>query len=136
MAHGIFRDKAKKNGLKINIESAGTSAFHIGEFPDSRAIAVLSLKGINITDLRSRLFIASDFDHYDYIFTMDSSNQMNVKHMGVSLNHAVKTKMIMNLIYPNENISVPDPYYGGSSGFEDVYKMLDIALDQLIIQLT
>ena len=132
MAHGIFREKATKARLNIEIESAGTSGFHNGEPSDERAIATLHSKGINILDLRSRLLVASDFDDYDYIFTMDESNQRNVMRMANDLGHSNTPEMVMNLSYPSENISVPDPYYGGETGFEDVYKMLDEALDILI----
>jgi len=135
MAHGIFRDKVTELGLDFEVESAGTSSFHNGELPDERAIATLQAKGIDIMDLRSRLFIESDFEDYDYIFTMDSSNQSNVMEMAKNRNHSNHPKMIMNEVYPNENISVPDPYYGGSTGFEDVFKMLDKALDEFIKKL-
>lgn len=135
MAHGIFRHKAQLAGLHIEIESAGTSAFHNGASSDERAISTLQSKGIDIKDLRSRLFISSDFDDYDYIFTMDSSNQNDVSDMAKRINHKNLPEMIMNLSYPGENISVPDPYYGCSTGFEDVYQMLDSAMDELIDKL-
>jgi len=135
MAHGIFRDKAKKAGLHVEIESAGTSSFHNGQTSDERAIATLHSKGINILDLRSRLFVETDFDDYDYIFTMDSRNQKEVTRMVDRLGHVNTPEMVMNLAYPDENISVPDPYYGGSTGFEDVYKMLDESLDILVEKL-
>ncbi|MGB0805172.1 MAG: low molecular weight protein-tyrosine-phosphatase [Salibacteraceae bacterium] len=132
MAHGIFRKKAKELGLKIMVESAGTSAYHIGEHADSRAISTLKSKGIDIMDLKSRLFVESDFIEYDYIFTMDTSNQAKVLKLRSSNSKATYPEMIMNLVYPGENISVPDPYYGGATGFEDVYRMLDLATDKLI----
>ena len=132
MAHGIFRYKANKAELNVHIESAGTSAFHVGENADPRAISTLKSKGIDIMDLRSRLFIPTDLDDYDYIFTMDLNNQENVSKIADQHNHSNTPEMIMNLIYPGENISVPDPYYGGTTGFEDVFQMLDQALDQLI----
>lgn len=132
MAHGIFRDKAEKAGLDIKIESAGTSGYHVGEPADERAIATLKSKGINILDLRSRQFLESDFDDYDYIITMDESNQNNLMRIANELEHTNIPEMVMNLSYPTQNISVPDPYYGGSTGFEDVYKMLDEALSVLI----
>lgn len=135
MAHGIFREKAKNAGLKVKVESSGTSAFHVGEHADSRSISTLQSKGIDIMDLRSRLFVASDFDDFDYIFTMDSSNQFNVTEMAKKGNHSNLPEMVMNLSFPNEDISVPDPYYGGQTGFEDVFQMLDGALDELIEKL-
>ena len=132
MAHGIFREKIKERGLNVIIESAGTSSFHNGEPSDPRSISTLQAKGIDILDLRSRLFVLSDFDDYDYIFTMDTSNQRNVQLMADEIGHSNSPKMIMDLVYPNEGISVPDPYYGGATGFEDVYQMLDRSLDKLI----
>ena len=135
MAHGIFRDKAAKAGLDVQIESAGTSGYHNGQPSDERAIATLKSKGINILDLRSRLFIESDFDDYDYIFTMDESNQDNVMLMADDIGHNNTPEMVMDLSFPNEGISVPDPYYGGATGFEDVYLMLDGALDILVERL-
>ena len=135
MAHGIFRGKVKNAGLNIEVESAGTSGYHNGQHSDERAIATLHSKGINIMDLRSRLFIESDFDNYDYIFTMDDGNQRNVMRMAQNVGSSNFPEMVMNLAYPTENISVPDPYYGGASGFEDVYKMLDETLDILVNRL-
>ncbi len=132
MAHGIFRDKIEKLGLKISIESAGTSGYHIGQSADQRAISTLRAKGIDILDLRSRLLIPSDFDTYDFIFTMDENNQSDVVKMARKNNHTNFPEMIMNVAFPNENISVPDPYYGGNIGFEEVYKMLDTATEILI----
>lgn len=133
MAHGIFRDKVLKKGLHIEIESAGTSAYHLGEHADKRAIATLRAKGIDIMDLRSREFVASDFDYYDYIFTMDESNQKNL--LKIKSNKAAIPHMIMDLVRPGEHVSVPDPYYGGNMGFENVYQMLDEALEMLIQKL-
>ncbi len=135
MAHGIFREKVKQVGLHMEIESAGTSGFHNGEPADSRAIATLQSKGIDILDLRSRLFIPTDFEDYDYIITMDSSNQKNVLEMANEADSNNFPKMVMDFQFPGEHISVPDPYYGGATGFEDVYKMLDESLDELLEQI-
>lgn len=135
MAHGIFREKAEKRGLKIHIESSGTSGFHVGEHADPRSISTLRAKGIDIMDLRSRKFTSADFNDYDFIFTMDQQNQNDVLRMAEIANSQNKPEMIMNLSYPEENISVPDPYYGGATGFEDVYQMLDKALDKLLEQI-
>ena len=136
MAHGIFRDKVTKAGLNIMVESAGTSAFHIGEPSDQRAIETLRLKGIDIIDLRSRLFLESDFDDFDHIFTMDSQNQSDVLDMANRIGHPNIPKMIMDVKFPKEHISVPDPYYGGNSGFNTVFEMLDEALRQLAIDIS
>jgi protein-tyrosine phosphatase len=135
MAHGIFREKAKKAGLNIAVESSGTSAYHVGEHADTRAISTLQSKGIDIIDLRSRAFKLSDFEDYDYIFTMDSQNQKDVLQLAQKVDSKIVPEMIMNLPYPGNSISVPDPYYGEANGFEEVYKMLDLAMDELINKL-
>lgn len=135
MAHGVLRYKATQLDLSIRVESAGTSAFHAGETPDKRAIATLKHKGIDISDLRSQQIIASDFSSYDFIVTMDEENQINVKKLALQSNSKNTPKMLMNYAYPSQNISVPDPYYGGQQGFENVYKMIDLATNHLIEEL-
>lgn len=135
MAHGIFREKVKKLSLNFHIESAGTSAFHIGEGADRRGIATLNSKGIDIKDLRSRLFTSSDFNDYDYIIAMDHQNLKDIQSLQPKLSNGTSVEMLMNYACPGEDISIPDPYYGGATGFEEVYKMLDLALDDFLKKL-
>lgn len=131
MAHGIFRDKIRKYKLDVVADSAGTSGFHMNEPPDFRAISTLRAKGIEILDLRSRIITREDFDDFDYIFTMDSNNQRDVLQMALQHQSSTLPEMMMNVAYPNQNISVPDPYYDDHQGFEHVYSMLDEALELL-----
>jgi protein-tyrosine phosphatase len=131
MAHGIFRDKIRKYKLDVVTDSAGTSGFHMNEPPDFRAISTLRAKGIEILDLRSRIITSEDFDEFDFIFTMDSNNQKDVLKMARNHQSAVLPEMVMNVAHPDQNISVPDPYYDDHQGFEHVYSMLDEALEIL-----
>jgi protein-tyrosine phosphatase len=134
MAEGILRNKAQKAGKNYHIDSAGTSGYHIGEAPDKRAIEKMKKYHIDISALRARQFTVEDFDRFDLILAMDTSNYQNILRLASNEHQKQKVKLIMNYVYPNENLSVPDPYYGGDDGFEKVYEMLCLASDKIIEQ--
>ncbi|MDO6743792.1 low molecular weight protein-tyrosine-phosphatase [Tenacibaculum soleae] len=123
LAEGILQSKLPIDFFKVS--SAGTAGYHVGELPDVRSIEVAKKYGIDITKQRSRKFIKSDFKEFDLIFTMDQSNYNDVVSMTDDYKDIQKVKMILNELYPSENKNVPDPYYGGKQGFENVYKMLE-----------
>ena len=127
MAQGILENKVKEQGLSCLVDSAGTSSYHVGDPPDSRAISKSAEKNIDISSYRGRQFLTQDFDEFDQIFVMDNHNYRDVLALARNEEDEKKVKMILNLIYPEQNMSVPDPYYGGDEGFENVYKMLDEA---------
>ncbi|MAP81018.1 MAG: protein-tyrosine-phosphatase [Aequorivita sp.] len=133
LAEGIL--KSKVDPSKVLIESAGTGHWHVGEQPDKRSIAVGKKYNIDITQQRGRQFDKSDFDNFDEIFVMDNSNKEDVLALATSNADREKVKLILNEIFPGENVDVPDPYFGGDSGFENVYKMLDEACDQIAARL-
>lgn len=132
LAHGILQHKVENLGLNASIDSAGTNGFHNGEFPDSRSMEIALVNGIDISYQRSRQIERRDIEEYDLIYVMDSSNYNNVLDMTSSEEEAQKVKMIMNELEPGRNINVPDPYYGGSDGFRNVYEMLDQVTDKII----
>ena len=107
------------------VDSAGTSDYHTGESPDYRAIRTLEKRGIDISGLSARQFTVKDFDVFDHIFAMDASNMMNILSMARNDDDRKKVALILNVSHPDSNRSVPDPYYGGMEGFEEVYQMLD-----------
>ena len=125
LAEGIL--KSKVDTAKVYVSSAGTGSWHVGEQPDPRSIAVAKKNGLDISNQRGRHFTASDFDEFDHIFVMDNSNKKNVLDLAVSEDQKKKVRLIMEEIFPNENVDVPDPYYGGANGFDQVYDMLDKA---------
>ena len=127
LAEGILQSKI--NADTIFVDSAGTGAYHIGNLPDKRSIEVARKYGINITNQRARKFTVKDFDNFDFIYPMDESNYRNIIALARDTADKAKVKMILNEVYPNKNLSVPDPYYGGKQGFENVYKMLDEACE-------
>ena len=127
LAEGIL--KSKTFGFKTFVDSAGTGAYHIGKLPDSRSIAIAKKNGLDITDQRARKFIVDDFDKFDLIYAMDMANYNDI--LALSRNESDKNKvhLILNEVFPNENLDVPDPYHGGDFGFRNVYKMLDEACE-------
>ena len=123
LAEGILQSKLPKETFIV--DSAGTGDWHVGQEPDKRSILTAKNKGLDITYQRGRLFEKSDFDTFDYIYVMDLSNYKNVIALAPNEQAKSKVQLILNELFPNENVDVPDPYFGGQSGFEDVYKMLD-----------
>jgi protein-tyrosine phosphatase len=132
MAEGILRDKAAARGINIQTDSAGTGNYHVGEAPDKRAQAKMKEKGHNISDLRARQFEPLDYDRFDRIFVMDGSNFQNTLRVAHSPLHEEKVQLMLNQIDPGANREVPDPYFGGDDGFEDVYQMLDEACEAFL----
>lgn len=125
LAEGILQSKVKST--EVLVDSAGTAAYHIGNLPDERSIQVAKKYGIDITNQRARKFTVVDFDAFDFIFAMDDSNYQNILMLARNQKDKNKVHMILNELHPAKNESVPDPYYGGNQGFENVYKMLDKA---------
>lgn len=127
LAEGIL--KSKVDSKKILVDSAGTAAYHVGNLPDSRSIAVAKKHQIDITDQRARAFSKNDFTNFDCIYVMDQSNYNNVINFAENENHKSKVKMILNELHPGEGMEVPDPYYGGDGGFDHVYQLLNDSCD-------
>ncbi len=127
LAEGIL--KSKVFSFKTFVDSAGTGAYHLGEKPDKRSISIAKVYGIDITNQQARKFSVKDFDDFDYIYVMDNSNYEDVISFARNEDDKMKVKLILNEIFPDENLDVPDPYYGGDFGFKNIYKMLDEACD-------
>jgi protein-tyrosine phosphatase len=125
LAEGILQSKVHPD--TIQVDSAGTAAYHVGELPDSRSIEVARKYGIDLTNQRARKFTVKDFDTFDLIYAMDQSNHQNILALARNTNDKQKVRLLLNELYPNSNSQVPDPYYGGADGFENVFKMIDEA---------
>ena len=128
LAEGIMRAKLPENYI---VDSAGTGAWHSGQLPDKRSVTTAKNRGLDITNQRARQFKVSDFDTFDYIYVMDNSNYKDVISLAPTEESKSKVKLILNEIFPNENVDVPDPYYGGDDGFENVFDMLDQACEAI-----
>ena len=133
LAEGIL--KAKTNHLDVVVDSAGTAAYHVGEKPDIRSIEIANKYGIDLTSQRARQFSVNDFDEFDKIYAMDSSNYANIISLARDEKDRNKVDVILNESNPKSFQSVPDPYYGGDNGFQDVYDMLDKACDKIVEQI-
>lgn len=133
LAEGILKSKVDRR--EVLVDSAGTGAYHVGELPDPRSIAIAKSHKLDITDQRARKFVVNDFDAFDYIYVMDSSNYANVIKLARNKEDESKVHYILNEVFPGENMDVPDPYYGGEFGFKNVYKMLDEACDVIVKKL-
>ena len=130
LAEGILQSKVNK--ALVYVDSAGTAAYHVGNLPDERSIAVAKQYGIDISKQQARKFTEKDFLNFDIIYAMDKSNYQYIISLATNDKDLEKVKMILNESLPDKNHSVPDPYYGGQTGFEEVYKMLNEACDSII----
>ena len=121
MAEGILRHLSNGAGLDWVVDSAGTSDWHIGETPDSRAVRTCKKNGIDISRQNARQLNEKDFEHFDIILTMDDSNLANVLDIAGSQNNMAKVISILE--YASiENREVPDPYY--DNRFDEVFELL------------
>ncbi|QCX53715.1 low molecular weight protein-tyrosine-phosphatase [Elizabethkingia sp. JS20170427COW] len=126
LAEGIMKSKLPRDFF---VDSAGTSAFHRGELPDVRSIKTAEKHHLDITDQRSRPIEISDLEEFDYIFCMDGSNFKNVQDLAQNDAQRSKIHLILEILKNPKLKEVPDPYYGGDQGFENVYQMLDRACE-------
>lgn len=127
LAEGIL--KSKVDAGAIFVDSAGTGGWHVGELPDVRSMEVARKNQIDISDQRCRKFSVQDFIDFDLIYVMDSSNLRDVLNLAESQNEIDKVKLILNEIHPGMDSEVPDPYYGGNNGFDQVFELLDAACE-------
>ncbi len=129
LAEGIMRNKIQNRNLSANVESVGTANYHVGDDADARSVEVGRKHGVDISQHRGRQFVTADFDRFDRIFAMDRANYRNIINKARNETDRSKVEMILNLVDHGSNNEVPDPYYGGSNGFENVYQMLDEACE-------
>lgn len=123
LAEGVFWDAARKRGLGDSIlaDSAGTGGWHLGSAPDPRSIAVAARHGVDIRHQKARKFLVEDFGRFDLILGMDRSNVDDLRQ----LQPAGVNKVHLFIEYATgKNQEVPDPYFGGPDGFDDVYRMI------------
>lgn len=132
-AHGVFAKLVKEQGMEhlIQVNSAGTHDYHVGEPPDKRAQAVALRRGINLSGLRGRHVTRKDLDVYDYVLAMDSHNLALLQALG-GPGYEAKTRLFLEFAPHYHLREVPDPYYGGENGFEQVLDMIEVAAEGLL----
>ncbi|WP_456415088.1 low molecular weight protein-tyrosine-phosphatase [Thiolapillus sp.] len=127
-AHGVFRQLARDEGLeqRIEIDSAGTHAYHVGSSPDPRAQAAAASRNIDLSDLRGRQVETGDFHRFDYILAMDNEN-LGILGNLCPVGAEEKLHLFMDFAPDYGMREVPDPYYGGDRGFDQVFDMIEQA---------
>lgn len=133
LAEGLLQSKLPNN--LFDVDSAGTGAFHIGNSPDPRSIAVARKHGLDISGQKCRQFKVEDFDVFDHIFVMDASNYRDITKLARNQNDVTKVALILDDASSINNTDVPDPYHGGNQDFEKVYHLLDEASDIIVERL-
>ena len=132
-AEGVFRHLVKQQQLEdfIETDSAGTHAYHVGEPPDRRAQLTATNRGIDISDLKARRVHENDYEEFDYILAMDRDNLEIL--MSQTPEHLVDhIRLFLEFAEDHPESEVPDPYYGGSQGFEKVFDMVHKAAEGLL----
>lgn len=127
-AEGVFRHQVIKAKVedRIYIDSAGTHAYHVGNPPDSRALSTAESRNIDMSQQRARQISSTDFDEFDHILVMDDSNHQDLlKICPQHLQH--KVELFLNYSEKYNETEVPDPYYGGPSGFDHVFNLVENA---------
>jgi protein-tyrosine phosphatase len=132
LAEGIMLKLIADNNLEISVDSAGTSNYHVGEQPDKRSIINAKEHDVDLSPLRARQFKASDFDEFDMIYVMDKSNRSNVIALATTEQHKQKVKLLLSEINSEGILEVPDPYFGGEQGFEDVFQLVYKACEVIL----
>jgi protein-tyrosine phosphatase len=132
-AEGVFRQVVQQASLAdyIDIDSAGTHAYHIGDPPDRRAQAAAARRGVDLSGLRGRQATPRDIEEFDYVLAMDRENLQNLQAICPS---GLETKLRLFLEFAGERVEreVPDPYFGGESGFDRVLDMIEDAAQGLL----
>ena len=132
-AEAVFRAKVEQAGLadSIHIDSAGTIGYHAGDPADRRMRAAGAQRGYDLSSI-SRQVMLSDFETFDHIIAMDYENLAYLKAMQVRTNDKASLRLMCDFASRHNDREVPDPYYGGASGFEHVMDLLEDACDGLL----
>lgn len=135
MAEGVFRKLVEEAGYAdhVQIDSAGTHAYHIGEPPDERAQAAAARRGVDISGLRGRQATAEDFIRFDYVLAMDHENHASLRAL-CPAGEEYKLRLFLEYAVKATVRSVPDPYFGGASGFNRVLDLIEDAAQGLLLE--
>lgn len=137
-AHGVLERKLAMAGLsdRVEVDSAGTAAWHVGKQPDLRSQQAARKRDYDLSHLRARQALASDFLEFDYVLAMDNENLENlIQIMPKGTDTRSQPELFLARYSTLGLTQVPDPYYGGDSGFESVLDMVEDACDQLIAEI-
>ncbi|GAA4422833.1 low molecular weight protein-tyrosine-phosphatase [Acidovorax lacteus] len=132
-AHGVFRAMVQAQGLaeRVQVDSAGTHDFHVGEPPDRRAQAHAERRGYRLHDLRARALAPEDFEHFDLVLAMDWDNLALAQEL-CPPGREGRLRRLTEFCQQSDSPVVPDPYYGGAAGFEQVLDLVEDACAGLL----
>ncbi|MBI5372653.1 MAG: low molecular weight phosphotyrosine protein phosphatase [Sphingobacteriales bacterium] len=132
LAEGILQDKAFKAGLNWSVESAGTNGYHTGEPPHPLSQKIARANGIDISRQRSRRFKADDFEVYDRIYALAGDVMEEMQYIARKSFDPSKAVLLMNELHPGKDLDVPDPWSGPEQGYQEVFKLIDDACEEII----
>jgi protein-tyrosine phosphatase len=135
-AEAVFRELARREagGLAIEVDSAGTHGYHTGSAPDERAVAAARRRGIDMTALRARVVEKADFERFDLVLAMDEPVYDRLRRMAPRT-RAGRVRLFLDYAPQLRRREVPDPYYGGEAGFEEVLDLVEAAARGLLAAL-
>lgn len=130
-AEGVMRAKLAAAGLDVEVDSAGTHGYHVGAPPDARSQDHALRRGYDLSGLRARQLVAKDFERFDLVLAMDGDNLAHAERL-CPPGRRDRLKLLLDYAPQLGQRHVPDPYYGGAAGFEDVLDLVEAACDGLI----
>lgn len=132
-AEAVFRNvvRTRAPDIGVEVESAGTHDYHVGEAPDRRAAAAALRRGVNMAGMRARMVNAADFEHFDLVLAMDEENVAELRRRAPAAYHE-RIRLLMEYAPQAHSRVVPDPYYGGAEGFEEVLDLLEQAAEGVL----
>ena len=137
VAEGVFRKLVASRGLDgvVEVDSAGTGAWHVGERPDKRMSAVAADHGVYLDDMSARQLLDRDLDHFTHLFAMDKSNLHDTLYLDTGDRFGHKVRLFREFDPEPGDYQVPDPYYGGPNGFEEVYQIVERTAEVILSRL-
>ena len=135
-AEGVLRTLAAREApeLPLEVDSAGTAGYHVGEPPDPRTQQAAARRGYNLTALRARVVEPADFERFDLILGMDEEN-LRVLRRRAPTHSLERLRLLLDFAPESGSRDVPDPYYGGANGFEEVLDLVEAATRGLLAHL-
>jgi len=135
-AEAVFRDYARRHApdLQLEVDSAGTHDYHVGEPPDPRAVKAASRRGLDLSGLRARQVEETDFERFDLILAMDRLNHAMLLERSAPEYHG-RIRLLLEFADAPAGLDVPDPYYGGAKGFDEVLDLVEEAAAGLLAEL-
>ena len=136
-AEAVFRDLARREAAAraFEVDSAGTHGYHAGSPPDERSVAAARRRGIDMSEIRARVLLAADFERFDLVLAMDTSVYQRLQRIAPR-EYAGRVRLFLDYAPQLGRRDVPDPYYGGATGFEDVLDLVEEGARGLLAALT